>query len=63
MLFRSLQRHRVTDHVQVTAISEVLKVNVEIAYFDGRNKDGNVEFVKFNKAIDENEAPLTLIYR
>lgn len=54
---------READHVQVTAISEALKVNVEIAYFDGRNKDGNVEFVKFNKAIDENEAPLTLIYR
>lgn len=47
----------------MTAISEALKVNVEIAYFDGRNKDGNVEFVKFNKAINENEAPLTLIYR
>jgi ubiquitin thioesterase protein OTUB1 len=54
---------READHVQVSAISEALKVNVEIAYFDGRNKDGNVEFVKFNKAIDENEAPLTLIYR
>ncbi|KAI9461938.1 cysteine proteinase [Lactarius psammicola] len=54
---------READHVQVTAISEALKVNVEIAYFDGRNKDGNVEFVKFNKAIEPNEAPLTLIYR
>lgn len=51
------------DHVQVTAISEALKVNVEIAYLDGRNKDGTVEFVKFNKAINPNEAPLTLIYR
>lgn len=54
---------READHVQVTAISEALKVNVAIAYLDGRNKDGSVEFVKFNKAIDENEAPLTLIYR
>ena len=47
----------------MTAISEVLKVNVENAYFDGRSKDGNVKFVKLNKAIDENEAPLPLIYR
>ena len=60
---RHLQRHWVADHVPVTTISEVLKVNMEIAYFDGCNKDGNVEFVKFNEAIDENEAPLTLIYR
>ncbi|KAF8258163.1 peptidase C65 Otubain-domain-containing protein [Lactarius quietus] len=54
---------READHVQVTAISEALKVNVEIAYLDGRNRDGNVEFVKFSRAIDEKEAPLTLIYR
>ncbi|KAI9430852.1 cysteine proteinase [Lactarius indigo] len=54
---------READHVQVTAISEALKVNVAIAYFDGRDKDGNVEFVKFNKAIDPSEAPVTLIYR
>jgi len=47
----------------VTAISEALKVNVQIAYLDGRSEDGNVEFVKSNKAIEENEAPLTLIYR
>ncbi|KAH9003692.1 cysteine proteinase [Lactarius hatsudake] len=54
---------READHVQVTAISEALKVNVAIAYFDGRDKDGKVEFVKFNKAIDPEEAPVTLIYR
>jgi ubiquitin thioesterase protein OTUB1 len=53
----------ILDHVQVTAISEALKVNVEIAYLDGRSKDGNVEFVKFNKAINPSETPLTLIYR
>ncbi|KAH9031883.1 cysteine proteinase [Lactarius pseudohatsudake] len=54
---------READHVQVTAISEALKVNVAIAYFDGRDKDGIVEFVKFDKAIDPSEAPVTLIYR
>ena len=53
----------VTDHVQVTAISEALKLNMEIAYLDGHSKDGNVKFVQVNKAINPNEAPLTLIYR
>jgi len=51
------------DHVQLTAISQALKVNVEIAYLDGRSDDGRVEYVKFNHATDVNETPLTLIYR
>jgi ubiquitin thioesterase protein OTUB1 len=51
------------DHVQLTAISQALKVNVEIAYLDGRSDDGRVEYVKFNHAADVNETPLTLIYR
>jgi Peptidase C65 Otubain len=53
----------VLDHVQVTAISRALKVNVKIAYLDGRSDDGRVEFVTFNNAINESETPLTLIYR
>jgi len=51
------------DHVQLTAISQALKVNVEIAYLDGRSEDGRVEFVKFNHATNVNEPPLTLVYR
>ncbi|KAH9980568.1 peptidase C65 Otubain-domain-containing protein [Russula compacta] len=51
------------DHVQLTAISQALKVNLKIAYLDGRSQDGRVEFVAFNYASDGNEAPLTLIYR
>jgi len=51
------------DHVQVTAISRALKVNVKIAYLDGRSDDGRVEFVTFNNAVNENETPLTLLYR
>ncbi|KAI9454268.1 peptidase C65 Otubain-domain-containing protein [Russula earlei] len=51
------------DHVQLTALSQALKVNLEIAYLDGRGQDGRVEFVAFKHASDENETPLTLIYR
>ncbi|KAH9976866.1 peptidase C65 Otubain-domain-containing protein [Lactifluus volemus] len=51
------------DHVQVTAISRALRLNVKIAYLDGRSNDGRVEFVTFNNAVDETETPLTLIYR
>ena len=52
-----------TDHVQLTAISQALQVNVKIAYLDGRNADGRVDYVTFNHASDEKETPLTLIYR
>ena len=52
-----------TDHVQLTAISQALKVNLKVAYLDGRSQDGRVEYVAFNYASDENETPLTLIYR
>ena len=52
-----------TDHVQLTAISQALRVNVKIAYLDGRNADGRVDYVTFNHASDEKETPLTLIYR
>ena len=55
------RQRRSPDHVQETTISEALKGNVEIAYFDEHNKDSNVAFVKFNQGIDENEARLTLI--
>jgi len=51
------------DHVQLTAISQALKVNLNIAYLDGRSEDGRVEYVKFNHASDANEAPIVLIYR
>ena len=49
--------------MQLTALSQALKVNLKIAYLDGRSQDGRVEFVSFNYASDENETPLTLIYR
>ena len=52
-----------TDHVQLTAITQALQVNVKIAYLDGRSQDGRVEFVTFNHAKDENDLPLMLLYR
>jgi ubiquitin thioesterase protein OTUB1 len=52
-----------TDHVQLSAITQALQVNVKIAYLDGRSQDGHVEFVTFNHAKDENETPLMLLYR
>ena len=52
-----------TDHVQLMAISQALKVNLKIAYLDGRSQDGHVEFVTFDHATDEKENPLTLLYR
>jgi len=51
------------DHVQLNALSQALKVNLKIAYLDGRSPDGRVDFVTFDHAVDEHEAPLTLIYR
>lgn len=51
------------DHVQLTAITQAIQVNVKIAYLDGRSPDGRVEFVTFNHSKDENEAPLMLLYR
>jgi len=35
------------DHVQVTALSRALKINVRIAYLDGRGEGDAVEFVEF----------------
>jgi len=49
------------DHVQISALSRVLQIRVSIAYLDGRNTDGKVDFVLF-----ENETgvdPLQLLYR
>ncbi|TFY76962.1 hypothetical protein EWM64_g7052 [Hericium alpestre] len=51
------------DHVQVTALSRALKINVKVAYLDGRGKNGHVDFVEFRNARYENEDPLVLLYR
>ncbi|THH18226.1 hypothetical protein EW146_g2721 [Bondarzewia mesenterica] len=51
------------DHVQVTALSRALKINVSVAYLDGRSLDGKVDFVEFHSAVDSSDEPLVLLYR
>ncbi|PBK92611.1 cysteine proteinase [Armillaria gallica] len=51
------------DHVQMTALSRALQLNVNVAYLDGRNSNGLVDFVEFRSAPDAKETPLTLLYR
>ncbi|KAL0579386.1 hypothetical protein V5O48_002611 [Marasmius crinis-equi] len=51
------------DHVQMTALSRALHLNVDIAYLDGRGADGQVEFVKFQNETDTKIAPICLLYR
>ncbi|THH04710.1 hypothetical protein EW145_g5318 [Phellinidium pouzarii] len=46
------------DHVQITALTKLLKLNVEVAYLDGHSDDGSVSFVEFqNVPLDDNENP------
>ncbi|KAH7924353.1 cysteine proteinase [Leucogyrophana mollusca] len=49
------------DHVQITALSQAMKINVNIAYLDGRKP--SVDFVRFDNAADANAEPLILLYR
>ncbi|KAL1731420.1 peptidase C65 Otubain-domain-containing protein, partial [Schizophyllum commune] len=51
------------DHVQMTALSQALGLNIDIAYLDGRSADGAVEFVRFRNAPDEGERAMVLLYR
>ncbi|KZS95353.1 cysteine proteinase [Sistotremastrum niveocremeum HHB9708] len=53
---------READHVQVTALSRALHVNVEVAYLDGRNPD-HVDFVKFDNETEHDTKPILLLYR
>ncbi|KAJ3972454.1 cysteine proteinase [Lentinula raphanica] len=49
------------DHVQMTALTKILRINVDVAYLDGRGSNGQVEFVKFEWA--EAATPICLLYR
>ncbi|KAI0632822.1 cysteine proteinase [Trametes polyzona] len=51
------------DHVQITALSKMLKVNINVAYLDGHDTQGKVSFVSFQNAPDENAEPVNLLYR
>ena len=51
------------DHVQMTALTRVLKINVNVAYLDGHaHQNGGVNFVTFDNAIGPEE-PINLLYR
>lgn len=53
------------DHVQMTALSRVLRINIDVAYLDGRGSNGQVEFVKFqpDEAKEASSSPICLLYR
>ncbi|KAJ4481032.1 peptidase C65 Otubain-domain-containing protein [Lentinula aciculospora] len=54
------------DHVQMTALSKILRLNVDVAYLDGRGSNGQVEFVKFQPEETSEAAtssPICLLYR
>jgi hypothetical protein len=50
------------DHVQIMALCTALKINVRIAYLDGR-RAGVVDFVDIPEGIQMEGEPLTLLYR
>lgn len=52
---------RHADHMQMTALCRELKLNLDVAYLDGRKADA-VDFVQFRDG-PEGETPLTLLYR
>jgi len=53
------------DHVQMTALTRALKLNLNVAYLDGRSATGKVDFVEFRDPDSrlENSSPITLLYR
>lgn len=53
------------DHVQMTALTRALKLNLNVAYLDGRSPTGKVDFVEFRDPDSqlENSSPITLLYR
>ncbi|KAI8972593.1 cysteine proteinase [Trametes punicea] len=51
------------DHVQIAALSNMLKVNINVAYLDGHDPHGNVNFVSFQNAPDPSTEPVNLLYR
>lgn len=53
------------DHAQISALSEALQVPLRIAYLD-RSEVGEgegINWVQFGPSSDEEDRPLTLLYR
>lgn len=63
--FARVDVYKIADHVQMTALTRALKMNVNIAYLDGRSPTGKVDFVEFRDPDSqlENSSPITLLYR
>ncbi|OSD03720.1 cysteine proteinase [Trametes coccinea BRFM310] len=53
------------DHVQINALTSMLKVNINVAYLDGHDPNGQVNYVPFQNAPDEDAdtEPVHLLYR
>ncbi|KAI0334138.1 cysteine proteinase [Cubamyces sp. BRFM 1775] len=51
------------DDIQITALSGILKVNIDVAYVDGRKVPETVHFVTLRNAPDPDAEPITLLYR
>jgi ubiquitin thioesterase protein OTUB1 len=49
----------------MTALALSLKINVSIAYLDGRSQNGKVDFVEFHHADSQGDGvePIILLYR
>ena len=49
----------------MTALTRALKMNVNVAYLDGRSPTGKVDFVEFRDPDSQLEggSPITLLYR
>jgi len=57
--------NRQKDHVQIQAITTLLRLNIKVAYLDGRGGDG-VDFVNFFNGVGKDESgirELVLLYR
>ncbi|KAL6308845.1 cysteine proteinase [Sparassis latifolia] len=50
------------DHVQITALSRVMKVNIDVAYLDGHTAE-KVDFVHFHNTDYSGLEPIILLYR
>jgi len=63
--FSRVGGYGVLDHVQMTALTRALKMNVNVAYLDGRSPTGKVDFVEFRDPDSqlEGSSPITLLYR
>ncbi|KAF5381937.1 hypothetical protein D9757_007584 [Collybiopsis confluens] len=49
------------DHVQMTALSQILRIDISVAYLDGRSEQ--LDFVKFSPEETTSSSPIVLLYR